>query len=94
MLFLLFPAALVEFENNTYVVNEGVGYHQICLNSSGYDFYANFSATYHDNDNFTEGIELLLTLLLFSLNSFVFHVCMFNHSDLLLTCCHLYNITQ
>lgn len=82
MLFLLFPAALVEFENNTYVVNEGVGYHQICLNSSGYDFYANFSATYHDNDNFTEGIELLLTLLLFSLSNFVFHVCMFNHSKI------------
>ena len=59
-LFLLFPAAFVEFKNSTYVVSEKADYQQICLNSGGYDFYSNFSATYHDNDNFTEGIATVI----------------------------------
>lgn len=55
---LFFPAASIEFDSSVYVVSEGAGYQQICLNTSGYDFHAKFSATYHDNDNFTEGSQL------------------------------------
>ena len=89
-LFLLIPTAFVEFENSTYVVNEGAGYQQICLNSSGYDFYANFSATYHGSDNFTEGIATVIADITSLSRNSLFS--MYDHTqNTNLHTCHLYS---
>jgi hypothetical protein len=50
--------AYVEFENSSYVVGEGAGWKEVCLNARGYGFSVEVIATYDDDTTEVIGVNV------------------------------------